>query len=231
VLFDVNETTLDLSSLQEPFREAFGTDAALTEWFARLLQASHVCAMTGVRVGFRDLAAAGLERSAAVFDRSLSQEAKDGLLGGFARLSAHADVIPALERLRAAGRSTVAFSNSSRSLLETQIAQAGLTEHFDRLISVEEVGSFKPDARVYRYAANTLDRPPDRLWLVAAHDWDVHGAVSAGLRGAYVARGRAPYHPAYRPPTVQGCTLHEVIPALLDADDEEGRSTSEPFPA
>lgn len=217
VLFDVNETTLDLGPLGPAFERAFGDPLALPEWFGRLLQASAVCALTGVKATFRDLAQAGLERSAALFDRAPSPEARDALLAGFASLSPHPDVAPALERLRSAGYRTAAFSNSSSSLLEQQIRSAGLEDGFDALVSVEEVGSFKPDPAVYQHAARRMDRAPERCWMVAAHDWDVHGAMAAGLLGAYVARPRTPYHPAFRPPTVRGADLLETVDAILEA--------------
>lgn len=218
VLFDINETTLDLEPLRPRFASAFKSEIALAEWFGRLLQASTVCALTGVKTSFRDLAAAGLDRSAALFGVSLAAEAKDELLTGFSDLQAHPDVIPALRELRRSGRRTVAFSNSSSSLLARQIEGAGLEAHFDALISVEEVGSFKPDARVYRYATEKMDRPPDEVRLVAAHDWDVHGALSAGLLGAFIARSSIPYHPAYRRPTVEARSMSEVVAKILAED-------------
>ena len=85
------------------------------------------------------------------------------ILGGFASLKAHPDVVPTIERLRAASYRTVAFSNSSHNLVTSQITNAGLANHYDQIISVEETGSFKPDAKVYHYAAGRARSDRSRL--------------------------------------------------------------------
>jgi len=217
VLFDINETTLDLAPLRPRFEAVFGDPRALDQWFARLLHASTVCALTGTATGFRDLAAAGLERAAGLFGIALADDERDALLGAVASLPPHRDVGPALDRLRRHGFRTAAFSNSSRELLQSQIEQAGLSDGFDALISVEEVRSFKPHEKVYLHAVERMACPRERVWLVAAHDWDVHGALCAGLSGAYLARTDAPYHPAFRRPTVEAASMHELVTAILAA--------------
>jgi 2-haloacid dehalogenase len=181
VLFDINETVLDLSSLGHRFERAFGDQAVAATWFATLLHTSTVCALTGVRTAFADLAQIALEAVAARRGIEISPENRDAILSGFAALTPHEDVRPALGQLRRSGFQTVAFTNSSLGLVTKQISNAGLDDVFDQIISVEETGSFKPDAQVYRYAAERLGRPMRELRLVAAHDWDTHGALASGL--------------------------------------------------
>lgn len=218
ILFDINETVLDLASLRPGFADAFGNAGVTATWFALLLQASTVCALTGVATTFAELAGTTLDRLAAVRGARVSDEQRDAILAGFGSLPAHPDVAPALEALRSAGYRTVAFTNSSRELLTRQITNAGLLEKFDALVSVEETGSFKPDRRVYAYAAERLERPIGALRLVAAHDWDTHGALTAGMRAAYVDRSGAPYHPLYRRPDVVGATMGEVAGLIVATD-------------
>lgn len=217
VLFDINETTLDLSPLGPRFEAVFGNPRALDAWFARVLHASTVCALTGTAAGFRELASAGLDRAAVVFGIDLGAEDRRALLEAVARLPPHPDVAPALDRFRRHGFRTAAFSNSSRELLSAQVDQAGLSDGFDAVISVEEVRSFKPHEKVYLHAVERMACPRERVWLIAAHDWDVHGALCAGLSGAYLARTGAPYHPAFRRPTVEATTMHELVTAVLAA--------------
>ncbi len=218
VLFDINETVLDLSSLRPGFEAAFGDAAAASTWFAMLLHSSTVCALTGVGTGFADLAAATLDALAARRGAAVSPDQKDGILAGFASLAPHADVKPGLARLRAGGYRTVAFSNSSRKLVASQIANAGLEDHFDEVLSVEETGSFKPDAKVYRFGAERLGRYIEDLRLVATHDWDTHGAMSAGMRAAYIDRSGAPYHPLYLRPGVYASDMGEVAERIIAVD-------------
>lgn len=218
ILFDINETVLDLASLRPRFAAAFGDDSVTATWFAMLLHTSTVCALTGVATGFAELAGTMLDTIAARRGLALSDEQRSDILGGFASLPPHGDVVPALERLRGAGYRTVAFSNSSLKLVSSQIANAGLGEHFDRILSVEETGSFKPDGKVYRYAAEKLERPVGELRLIATHDWDTHGAMTAGLLAAYIDRSGAPYHALYRRPAVFAATMGDVVAQIIAED-------------
>ncbi len=218
VLFDINETVLDLSSLKPRFENAFGDAGVTSTWFAMLLHSSTVCALTGVRTRFAELASLMLETLAAKRGTQLSSSQRDEILSGFASLSAHADIVPALSRLKAEGYRTVAFSNSSVQLVTNQITNAGLLEHFDLIVSVEETGSFKPDPKVYAYVAQRLDREPADLRLIATHDWDTHGAMSAGLLAAYIDRTGAPYHPLYRRPDIVANTMGGIVDQIISAD-------------
>ncbi len=218
VLFDINETVLDLASLKPRFEDAFGDAGVTATWFAMLLHSSTVCALTGVRTGFADLAAAMLDTLAARRGTTLTKAGREDILSGFAALPAHADVVPALERLRAGGYRTVAFSNSSLRLVTSQIANAGLIGHFDEIVSVEQTGSFKPDPKVYAFVATHLNRDSGELRLVATHDWDTHGALSAGLLAAYIDRTGAPYHPLYITPDIVAATMGEIVDRIIATD-------------
>lgn len=218
ILFDINETILDLSSLGPMFKAAFGGEGASAIWFSDLLHSSTVCALTGVKTDFTSLAGMMLDRLGERFGVSISVSVRDEILGGFAHLPAHDDVKAALRRLHSADYRTVAFSNSSTSLIEQQIQNAGLTDYFDDIVSVERSGTFKPDARAYKYVADYLGRPVGDLRLIATHDWDTHGAMVAGLMAAYIDRSGVPYHPLYRKPDVCSETLEGVVDQILEQD-------------
>jgi len=221
ILFDINETVLDLSSLKPKFKAAFGDEAVTATWFSMLLHTSTVCALTDVKTDFATLAGAMLDTVAARRGVELSGVMHADILGSFASLPPHADIKPALTRLRSAGYRTVAFSNSSLKLVTAQIDNAGLTDYFDDIVSVEETGSFKPDPRVYGFVARRINRPIDELRLVASHDWDTHGALSAGMHAAYIDRSGAPYHPQYRQPDVYAATMDDVVEQIIARDGEK----------
>ena len=218
ILFDINETVLDLASLKSEFEAVFGDKGLADTWFATLLHTSTVCALTGVETGFAQLAQVALDKLAARRGVKIGDSKRTAILGCFSNLNPHADVAPALQRLRASGYTTVAFTNSSRELAKSQIANAGLAELFDEVISVEEAGAFKPAAEVYQFAARHLKEPPEDLRLVACHDWDTHGALVAGLRAAYIDRSGAPYHPLYRRPDIFAVTMEDAAKQIIDAD-------------
>lgn len=115
----------------------------------------------------------------------------------------------------------MAFSNSSLELIAAQINNAGLKEYFDDIVSVEETGSFKPDPKVYEFVAKRINRPIEELRLVATHDWDTHGALSAGMQAAYIDRSGASYHPQYRQPDVYATTMGDVVEKIIAGDGEK----------
>ena len=96
----------------------------------------------------------------------------------------------------------------------------GLAKYYDDIVSVEETGSFKPDAKVYRFVAERLNRPIGELRLVATHDWDTHGALTAGMLAAYIDRSGAPYHPLYRQPDVHATTMGDLVERIIAEDSK-----------
>lgn len=216
ILFDINETVLNLSMLKPKFKATFGDERVMATWFSMLLHSSTVCIMTDVKTDFATLAGTMLESIAARMGIKLSQTMRDDILSGFASLPPHIDIKQALYKLKSAGFRTVAFSNSSLKLISTQITNAGLIDYFDDIISVEATGSFKPDPNVYKFAAKQLNQPLESLRLVATHDWDTHGALSVGMRAAYINRSGAIYHPLYRQPDIYETTMEDIVSKIIE---------------
>jgi len=221
ILFDINETVLDLASLKPKFKATFGSELVTSTWFSMLLHSSTVCALTNVKTNFAKLAGNMLDTIAARLDVDLTDAARSDILGSFSSLPAHTDTKPALTRLQSAGYRTVAFSNSSLNLVTNQVNNAGLNEYFNIILSVEETGSFKPDPKVYEFAAQQVDRPIEELRLVATHDWDTHGALSTGMHAAYIDRSNAPYHPEYHQPDVYATNMEDVVDQIIARDREQ----------
>jgi 2-haloacid dehalogenase len=221
ILFDINETVLDLGSLKPKFSECFGSEEALSLWFSKLLHSSTVCVATNVHTNFAELAGAALESIAANYKLTLTELKRSELLGAFANLSPHPDIKVALGKLRSNGFKTVAFSNSSLNLISAQMQNSGLINVFDDIISVEETGSFKPSSNVYKFAAKVLEEPVENLRLVAAHDWDTHGALSVGMKAAYIDRTGRPYHPLYLKPDIQSDSMEGIVDQIIEVNSQK----------
>jgi len=218
ILFDINETVLSLEKLKPQFSAAFGDEKTVALWFSVLLHSSTVCTLSGKKSSFASLASDALDNIAARKSITLSTSAKDKILNTFSSLSAHDDIKPALLKLQEHGYQTIAFSNSSLALITNQIKNAGLNDYFDQVISVEETGSFKPDPKVYQFAADYLKQPKSSLTLVATHDWDTHGAMSAGMNAAYIDRSGVPYHPQYLKPSIVANNMGDIVNQIIEAD-------------
>ncbi|WP_420450267.1 HAD family hydrolase [Ilumatobacter sp.] len=202
-VLDINETALDLSPVREVVDEHLGAEGGFVVWFQRLLQLAMASNVTEGTVGFTTLAESAFDAVARTSSRTVPDGSWGDVVDAFGRLEAHPDVAPGLERLRALGWSTVALTNSDAEQARSQIGGAGLAGRFDLIVSVEEVGSFKPDAAPYRHVAQLLDRPLGSTWMVATHDWDLAGARAVGMRTAYVRRPGSTYADCYPPADVE----------------------------
>jgi 2-haloacid dehalogenase len=188
LLFDVNETLLELRALRPHFERTFGDGQVMGEWFGLMLRLSLVATVTRTYRPFDVLGKDALVTTARKRGVDLGPAAIDTILGDMLRLPPHPDVIPALTQLREAGFRMATLTNSAPPALRAQLAHAGLDDFFERQFSVDAVQLFKPAPETYRYAAEQLGVAIGNVRLIAAHDWDVTGAIRAGARAAFVAR-------------------------------------------
>lgn len=216
VVFDVNETLLDLAALDPLFERHLGSAALRKPWFSEML----VTAMTLNHIGryetFAEIGRACLATTAARAGLKLEHSATDAVLQGMRTLPPHPDVIPALEDLGAAGARLATLTNSPPDTAAAQLEHAGVSKYFTEQITVAEAGRLKPAREVYAVAERRLGVPAAKLLLVAAHTWDLAGAAHAGWRTALVVRGRQVPHPLYPAPDVVGADL-ETIAARITA--------------
>ncbi len=218
LVFDVNDTLLDLAALRDPFAQVFGDPAPMGEWFARLLHGSLVATLTDTYDDFATIARRALDAVAKRKGRDLHVEERDTILGTMLELPAHPEVPDALSRLRSAGFPLATLTNSSPEMARAQLEHAGILELFDHGLSVEEVRRYKPAPEPYHLAAERLGASPSEVRMVAAHDWDVWGAMHAGCAAAYVARTDEPFVIG-QPPDVVGVDLSAVADAILEIDE------------
>ncbi|MGZ3356965.1 MAG: haloacid dehalogenase type II [Isosphaeraceae bacterium] len=189
IFFDVNETLLDLTPLKESVGETLGGRPELAPlWFTTLLQYSLVSTVADRYNNFDEIGAACLRMVAKSLGLELGGDAVERCLALMRSLPPHPDVVPALERLRDAGFRLATLTNSSKSAVVDQMQNAGLARFFESLLSVEEVGLYKPHTHVYRWAARRVGVDVSECLFVAAHGWDVAGAAWAGMRTAFIAR-------------------------------------------
>jgi 2-haloacid dehalogenase len=200
LLFDVNQTLLDLTPLQTSIRAVLPGADSPKLWFTTLLQHAMAMSLAGRHAPLPEIGAAVLRMLAAGKGVDISPEQAAAALRPITRLPAHPDVTPALARLRAAGVRMAALSNSTTAGLRAQLDYAGIARWLDAAFSVEEVRVYKPHPRVYLNAVRRMRVEPGQAMLVAAHGWDVAGAGWAGLRTAFVNRdGERPFPLADRP--------------------------------
>jgi 2-haloacid dehalogenase len=190
LFFDVNETLLDLTQMKTQVGEALGgRDDLLSLWFTSMLHYSLVISASGQYEHFGFIGAATLQMVAANNGISISQdEARNTVVKSLRGLPAHPEVKTALAQLKKDDYTLVSFTNSSNEGVKKQFESAGLSEYFDKKLSIEDVGKFKPFSNTYAWGANKMEVKPEECMLVAAHGWDVAGALWAGWRAAFINR-------------------------------------------
>jgi 2-haloacid dehalogenase len=217
IALDVNETLLDLRSLDPVFEDLFGDPSLRAQWFAQMLQIAFVGAITDRYVDFTSSQRAALDMLAQRRGVTLPSDAADRVVATMRALPAHPDVPDALSRLRAGGHRLAALSNSPEEVEQAQLAHAGLTDRFDAILSADTVRALKPRREPYELAARTLAVPIGQVLLVAAHAWDVAGALAAGCRAAFIARPGMPRNPIDPEPELVAADLGELADRILAA--------------
>jgi 2-haloacid dehalogenase len=214
-IFDVNETLLDLRGLDSTFVEMFGDRTARQEWFARLLHLSVTGNALGIGSDFGVLGRHALTATGASRGVDIGAAEHKALGGAIRALQAHPDVAPALVALRDTGWRVLALTNSPGEAAAGQLTSSGLIQYFDRTLSVEAVGQFKPAPEPYLYAAKVAGVAIDDIWMIASHDWDLAGAAAVGLKTAYVERAGMTFADIYPPATVSGPDMSVLAQRML----------------
>jgi len=212
VAFDVIETLMSLEPLRARLTDIGQPPGLLEAWYTRTLRDGMALSATGDYVSFGDAAQTALR---ALTQYTISDSQVASVMAGWDELPAFPDALPAVTRLTDAGVRVACLTNGTSYLTSSFVNRTGLGSLVDRVISVEEVYRWKPAGVVYQYAASVMNVPNDRMALVAAHDWDCHGAKRAGLTTGWVSRKSGGFGAPFAPPDVVGEDLVEVAAKLL----------------
>ncbi|WP_323754639.1 haloacid dehalogenase type II [Marinobacter sp.] len=217
IVFDVNETLLDITTLEPLFERMFGNPVMLREWFAQLVLYSQTMTLSGLYTPFNKLGAAALKMTASIHQIACTDNDIEELGERMRRMPAHPDVVPALTRLKNAGHRLVTLTNSPVSASPTPLDEAGLRDYFERTFSVEATSKFKPAPETYQHVAQALSVNTSDLCLVACHLWDTIGAQAAGCQGAFLTRPHNAFLPApgVPYPDFMASTLGELAEQII----------------
>ncbi len=222
IVFDVNETLLDLGALDSEFERIFGDTTARQAWFQQMLQSAFVSTITGAYADFGAIGMAALDMLAARRGISLGDDDRQAVREGMRALPPHPDVREGLMRLRDSGLRLATLTNSTAAVGDAQIVNAGLRDLFEQTLSADTARRLKPAPEPYRMAAEAMGVPIGEVRLVAAHAWDVAGALRAGCAAAFVGRSGQVLDPLVERPDIVGADLREVADQILEAETGQG---------
>jgi len=216
IVFDVNETLLNLDSINPIFERIFNDPAAMRLWFANLITYSEALTLAGVYVPFTDIGGAVLRMLAATRDITISDEDAAELTNRFATMPPHPEVPAALRKLRDNGFRLFTLTDNTLEISGRQLEHGGVIDLFERRFSVDEtVKRHKPAPEAYHSVATALGLDPGDICLIASHVWDTIGAGAAGWQTALILReGNAPLAVGPQPDYI-GKDLDDVADQLI----------------
>lgn len=189
-VFDAYGTLFDVHGPLRKLSAEIGPDADSISrlWRQKQLEYSWLRSLMGVHADFWHVTGDALDfalEAHAVNEPGL----KDEIMALYLKLEAYPEVADALQAVRGRGLRTAILSNGSPAMLDSAVRSAGLERWFDAVLSVEDVGIYKPSRRVYRHAMQKLqlhDAPS--ICFVSANTWDAQGAATFGFQTVRVDR-------------------------------------------
>lgn len=188
-VFDAYGTLFDVHSAVGRYRADLGEKADMVSsvWRVKQLEYTWLRSLMKRHADFWQVTAEALDYaldSCGIAPTAL----RDRLLEAYLHLDCYPEVPAALEALKRQGLGRVILSNGAPPMLGAAVTSSGLEGLIERIFSVEEVGIFKPDPRVYRLAVEGLGLEPREIAFLSSNSWDIAGAASFGLRAIWVNR-------------------------------------------
>ena len=211
-VFDAYGTLFDVAAAarmaaEEPGRGAFAAcwrDVAAT-WRLKQLQYTWLRAVADAHADFWQVTQDGLDFALEAAALSGDPELRERLLALYWELAAYPEAPDMLAALKEAGAETAILSNGSPDMLAGAVESAGIGAMLDAVLSLEEVGIFKPDRQVYDLVGRLFGTAPGRVVFVSSNGWDAAAAAGYGFHSVWVNRENAPVDRLpWRPATIVG---------------------------
>lgn len=217
-VFDVNETLLDLKALDPQFEKVFGDASVRGQWFSQFIQSALLTIVTDSYVPFGKIGSAAFDMVAARRNVTVKPEDKQAIMQSIAHLPPHPEVKKSLAKLKDAGYQVASLTNSTQEVADKQLQSAGISEYFDKILSVDSVKKLKPAKEAYEFASKSFNVDTGQIRLIAAHAWDIAGALKAGCDAAFIARPGMVLDPLVEDPQIVGPDLADVVDKIIAAD-------------
>lgn len=212
--FDVYGTLIDTNGVVELLQKFIGDKAKAfsATWRDKQLEYSFRRGHMQNYVDFGVCTKQALEYTCSFYKVDFNDEQKSELMAIYAVLPAFDEVQEALNKFKAKGFRMFAFSNGKKEAVEKLLTNAGVIELFDGVVSVDDIKTFKPSPAVYAHFLRSAQAKSGDSWLISSNPFDVTGAISAGMRSAWIQRSsEAIFDPWEIQPTVKTNSLLELV--------------------
>ncbi|MGA9796663.1 MAG: haloacid dehalogenase type II [Rhizomicrobium sp.] len=215
IVFDVNETLLDLDTMEPIFGRIFGDRSAMRLWFADLILYSAALTVAGCYVPFTDIGSAVMKMLADTRGIAIGEKDKKELTEKFSTMPPHPEVPDALRKLRDAGFRLFTLTDNLLEIQTRQLEHGGIADLFERRFSADGVRHHKPSRQAYGYVEKELGVEPRQLCLIACHTWDTLGAIAAGWDAALIRRSGNDVLEVGPQPSIVGNDLNDIADQLI----------------
>jgi 2-haloacid dehalogenase len=215
IIFDVNETLLDLETMAPTFERIFDDKWAMRLWFSNFILYSAALTVAGHYVPFTEIGAAVMRMLADTRGIQIQDTDKKELTEKFSTMPPHPEVPAALHKLRGAGFRLFTLTDNLLEIQSRQLEHAGIVGLFERRFSADGVKRHKPAPEAYAYVEKELGVRPSELCLIACHTWDTLGAVAAGWEAALIRRAGNDLLAVGPQPQIVGDDLDDVADQLM----------------
>ncbi len=214
-VFDAYGTLFDIHAPTAAIAHDLGDKAQSVSdmWRGKQLQYTWLRSLMGRYTDFWQITGDGLDYALAAHDID-DPDIRQRLMDLYMTLDAYPDAVSTLEQLKAGGYATGILSNGSHEMLAAAVEASGLEPLLDHVLSVEDVGIFKPDGRVYQMAVDRFGVLKDEICFVSANAWDASGAADFGFQVAHLNRFSQPPERLPGKPKAIMTSLSELPPVL-----------------
>jgi len=189
IVFDCNESILDLTTIIPVFQRLFGSPGAMRLWFQELIIYSQALTIANVYIPFTDIGGAVLDKIAVPRGVKITSADREELTDRFGTMPPYPDVPGALRRLKEGGFHLFTLTDNTAAISGRQLAHDGIIDLFDRRFSVDDTAKrHKPAPEAYAEVTQGLGASPSEMCLVACHTWDTIGAQAVGWEAGLIQR-------------------------------------------
>jgi 2-haloacid dehalogenase len=211
--FDVNGTLINTDGALTELKEIVGEIAGefSQTWRSKQLEYSFRRGLMQKYENFSVCTSNALDFSCAYHKVTITNNQRDNLLGIYSMLPVFKDVTESLSKLHAANFRLYAFSNGTADAIEKLLSTSRIRNYFLGIVSADELKTFKPNPKLYNHFLSMSGASANEAWLISSNPFDVIGAISSGMKAAWVKRSaEMVFDPWEIEPTITVNTLSEL---------------------
>ena len=210
ILFDVYETLLDMSAVEKRVNTLLDSKRGYTIWFELFMQYCFVDNCISQFNPFPDIGRATLQMAAKMLGENPDKSDIEVVLQLLEHCPVKEGIAECLSQLHDQGFRIAALTNSAQQIVESRMERTGLISYFEKVLSAEHVGKYKPSPEVYQWATDQLNIKAEDVLSVSSHSWDIAGAHNAGMQTAYIMQESQILYPLAPTPNLVVASIEKL---------------------